>query len=234
MFKKIFYVFLTAVLIQTNLFAVNTTELIDTPTYSILDYGSYEMQFRIFNNGGVTPKISFGIFKALNLGVSWELSNIVGVGNTVVAVPALQIKVNLYEGSAKLPGFAIGYDGQGYFYNDSDAEFLQKGRGIYAVAGKELLLPGLNFNIGINVNDFKEVRLLGFVNGFYSIIDESLLAMLEYDNIGKGADARLNLGFKLWATENFAIDFILRNILTGDEERLCCERILRLSYQSRF
>lgn len=234
MFKKIFYVFLTAVLIQTNLFAVNTTELIDTPTYSILDYGSYEMQFRIFNNGGVTSKLSFGIFKALNLGVSWELSNIVGVGNTVVAVPALQIKVNLYEGSASLPGFAIGYDGQGYFYNDSDAEFLQKGRGIYAVAGKELLLPGLNFNIGINVNDFKEVRLLGFVNGFYSIIDESLLAMLEYDNIGKGADARLNLGFKLWATENFAIDFILRNILTGDEERLGCERILRLSYQSRF
>ncbi len=232
--KKIFFILSAILFIQTNLFAVTVTELIDTPTYSILDYGSYEMQFRIFNNGGVTSKISFGIFKALNLGVSWELSNIVGVGNTVVAIPALQIKLNVYEGDAKFPGVAVGYDGQGFFYNDSNSEFLQKGKGIYTVIGKELLLPGLNFNLGLNVNDFKEVRLLGFVGSSYSIVDDSFLAMLEYDNIGKGADARLNLGFKLWATENFGIDFILRNILTGDEERFGCERILRLSYYGRF
>ena len=218
----------------TDLFAANITELIDTPTHSILDYGSYEIQFRIFSHGGVTPRLSFGIFKVLNIGVSWEFSNIIGVGNTVVAIPALQLKLNVYEGDANLPGVSVGYDGQGFFYNDSDSEFLQKGKGAYAVVGKELFLPGLNFNAGINVNDFKDVCLIGFLGSSYSIVDETLLAMLEYDNIGKGAYSRLNVGFKLWATDNFGIDLILRNILTGDEEKFGCERVLRLSYQGRF
>ena len=238
MFKRIFLMFLIAASVsfttRADLFATNITELIDTPTHSILDYGSYEIQFRVFTDGGVTPRLSCGIFKILNIGVSWEFSNIIGVGNTVVAIPALQLKLSVYEGDANLPGVAVGYDGQGFFYNDSDAEFLQKGKGVYAVAGKELFLPGLNFNAGLNVNDFKDVALIGFLGSSYSIVDETLLAMLEYDNIGKGADARLNVGFKLWATENFGIDLILRNILTGDEERLGCERVLRLSYQGRF
>jgi hypothetical protein len=234
LFKKIFFILLSVFFINTSLFAAGITELIDTPTHSILDYGSYEIQFRIFANGGVTPRLNFGIFKVLNIGVSWEFSNIIGVGNAIVAVPALQLKLNVYEGDANLPGVAVGYDGQGFFYNDSDGEFLQKGKGVYVVAGKELFLPGLNFNIGLNVNDFKEVRLLGFAGSSYSIVDETLLAMLEYDNIGQGAYSRLNAGFKLWATENFGIDLILRNILTGDQEKFGCERVLRLSYQSRF
>jgi len=234
LFKKLFFILLSVFLINTNLFAAGVTELIDTPTHSILDYGSYEIQFRVFSNGGVTPKLTFGIFKVLNMGVSWEFNNVIGVGNAVVAIPALQLKLNVYEGDANLPGVAVGYDGQGYFYNDSDGEFLQKGTGVYIVAGKELFLPGLNFNIGLNVNDFKEVCLLGFAGSSYSIVDETLLAMLEYDNIGKGALSRLNAGFKLWVSENFGIDLILRNILTGDEEKLGCERVLRLSYQSRF
>lgn len=234
MLKKVFFILLSVFLLNTSSFAAGITELIDTPTHSILDYGSYEIQFRIFANGGVTPRLNFGIFKVLNIGVSWEFSNIIGVGNAIVAVPALQLKLNVYEGDANLPGVAVGYDGQGFFYNDSDGEFLQKGKGVYAVVGKELFLPGLNFNVGLNVNDFKEVRLLGFVGGSYSIVDETLLAMLEYDNIGQGAYSRLNTGFKLWATENFGIDLILRNILTGDQEKFGCERVLRLSYQSRF
>jgi hypothetical protein len=234
LFKKIFFILMSVFFINTSLFAAGITELIDTPTHSILDYGSYEIQFRIFTNGGVTPRLNFGIFKVLNIGVSWEFSNIIGVGNAIVAVPALQLKLNVYEGDVNLPGVAVGYDGQGFFYNDSDGKFLQKGKGVYVVAGKELFLPGLNFNIGLNVNDFKEVRLLGFAGSSYSIVDETLLAMLEYDNIGQGAYSRLNVGFKLWATENFGIDLILRNILTGDQERFGCERVLRLSYQSRF
>jgi hypothetical protein len=60
------------------------------------------------------------------------------------------------------------------------------------------------------------------------------MAMLEYDNLGQGKDARLNVGFRVWITENFDIDFILRNCTTSDKERAGCERILKISYQSRF
>ena len=84
------------------------------------------------------------------------------------------------------------------------------------------------------MNDFKNPGLLGFVGVSYEIIEESLMAMLEYDNLGDGENARLNVGFRLWITESFDIDFILRNCTTSDKERFGCERILKISYQSRF
>jgi len=234
--KKIAFILVTVLFVSTYSFAnqSNISYLIDTPTYSVLDYGSYDLQFRVFSNGGVISKLNFGIFKTLNLGVSWELSNIIGTGNVVVAVPALQLKFNIYEGNGKVPGFAIGYDGQGFFYDEEEADFRQKGKGVYFVFGKELFLPTLNLNAGVNVNDFKDARLIGFVGSSITIIDHSLTGMLECDNIGKGAYTRLNAGLRLWITENFDIDFIMRNLLTDEEEKYGCERIFKLSYQSRF
>ncbi len=215
-------------------YANSTIYLVDTPTYSLLDYGSYDIQFRVFTNGGVLSKLNVGIFKILNLGVSWELGSLIGMDDVTVAVPALQVKLGIYSGSETLPGLAIGYDGQGFFYNQDDADFIQKGKGVYIVTGKELFFPTLNFSGGINMNDFKEPGLLGFVGVSYEIIEESLMAMIEYDNLGAGKDARLNVGFRLWITEDFDIDFILRNCTTSDKEKFGCERILKISYQSRF
>ena len=218
----------------SRLYANSTTYLVDTPTYSLLDYGSYDIQFRVFTNGGVLSKLNVGIFKILNLGVSWELGSLIGVDDVTVAVPALQVKLGIYSGSETLPGLAIGYDGQGFFYDQDEADFIQKGKGVYIVTGKELFFPTLNFSAGINMNDFKEPGLLGFVGASYEIVEESFMAMLEYDNLGAGKDARLNVGFRLWITEAFDIDFILRNCTTSDKEKFGCERILKISYQSRF
>ena len=237
MFKKILFVFLSVFLFcvcVNKSFANGVTYLVDTPTYSLLDYGSYDIQFRVFTNGGVVTKLNVGIFKVLNLGVAWELGSLIGVDDVTVAIPTLQVKFGIYSGSETLPGLAVGYDGQGFFYDPDDADFVQKGKGVYFVAGKELFFPTLNFNAGINMNDFKEPGLLGFVGVSYEIIEESLMAMLEYDNLGDGKNARLNVGFRLWITENFDIDFILRNCTTSDKDRFGCERILKISYQSRF
>ena len=237
MFKKILFVFLSVFLFfvcVNKSFANGVTYLVDTPTYSLLDYGSYDIQFRVFTNGGVLTKLNVGIFKVLNLGVAWELGSLIGVDDVTVAVPTLQVKFGIYSGSETLPGLAVGYDGQGFFYDPDDADFIQKGKGVYFVAGKELFFPTLNFSAGINMNDFKNPALLGFVGVSYEVIEESLMAMLEYDNLGDGKNARLNFGLRLWITENFDIDFILRNCTTSDKERFGCERILKISYQSRF
>ena len=237
MFKNFLIISFCAVcfcLFSNKVFAANNTYLIDVPTYSILDYGSYDLQFRVFSGGSVTTKLGFGIFKPLNIGVSWELSNIIGTEDVVVAIPALQIKFSIYEGNETIPGFAIGYDGQGFFYDEHDADFKQKGKGVYLVFGREFFLPVWDFSAGCNINDFKDVGVMGFVGSSYMMIDEALMAMLECDNIGKGRDTRLNAGFRVWITENFDIDFILRQMLTGDKERFGCERILKISYQGRF
>ena len=237
MLKKIFISFIALLWVffySPKAFAVNITYLVDTPTYSLLDYGSYDMQFRIFSRGGVLTKLNFGIFSVLNFGVSWELENLIGVEDVVVAVPALQLKLNIYSGSEKIPGFAIGYDGQGFFYNQRENKFTQEGKGIYFVLGKELLLPYLNFNGGLNLNDFRHPCILGFVGISYQIIIDTLMVMIEYDNVGKGRDARLNAGLRFWITEGLDIDFIIRNFTISDKESYGCERLLKISYQSRF
>ena len=97
-----------------------------------------------------------------------------------------------------------------------------------------MFLPTLNVNAGINMNDFKNPGLLGFVSASYEIIEETLAAMIEFDNIGGGRDGRLNVGFRVWITEDFDIDFALRNCTTTDQDRFGCERVLKISYQSRF
>jgi hypothetical protein len=111
---------------------------------------------------------------------------------------------------------------------------MQKGKGVYAVIGKELFLPDLNFNAGVNVNDFKEARLIGFVNSSVIVIDDTLMFMVECDNIGKGDMTRLNSGLKLWITESFNIDFAMRNLTSSDETKYGCERIFRINYQGKF
>ena len=77
-------------------------------------------------------------------------------------------------------------------------------------------------------------RVIGFVGASYIILEETLMFMMEYDNIGKGAYARANAGLRLWITENFDIDFMLRNFTTADKEMFGCERIFKVSYQSKF
>lgn len=237
MLKKNFIIFTTLLWIffySPKAFAVNITYLVDIPTYSLLDYGSYDMQFRIFSGGGVLTKLNFGIFNILNFGVSWELEKLMGVEDVVVAVPALQLKLNIYSGSEKIPGFAIGYDGQGFFYNQREDEFTQEGKGVYFVFGKELLLPSLDFNAGLNLNDFRHPCVLGFIGFSYQIIVDTLMFMIEYDNVGKGRYARLNAGLRFWIAESLDIDFIIRNFTNSDKESYGCERLLKISYQSRF
>ena len=89
--------------------------VMDTPTTNILNYGSYDVSFRMFGYGGVHTRLDFGVFKFFNIGVSWELDRFIGNDQIEMAVPALSVKFRLYEGNMKWPGIALGFDGQGYF-----------------------------------------------------------------------------------------------------------------------
>ncbi|MDR1103907.1 MAG: hypothetical protein LBK92_00910, partial [Endomicrobium sp.] len=114
MLKKILWSF-AAVLGCVSFLYATKTYVLDTPTTGILSYGSYSADFRCFSYGNVISEINFGVFKPLDLGVSWELDKFIGDENIKAVVPALHVKLRLYEGSMTLPGFALGYDGQGTF-----------------------------------------------------------------------------------------------------------------------
>jgi len=205
--------------------------LIDTPTTGILPHTGYDLNFRLFSDGGVRTKLDFGVFKIVNLGFGWELSKVVGASQDVtVGPPTLAIKIRPFEGGMVLPSFAFGYDGQGYFYNKDKGEFLEKERGLYFVFGRELLFPGLEVNAGANISDFKTNIVYGFASASYDLEDK-VLVIGEYDNIHCTPENRLNLGLRIFVTEALSIDLAGRDI--GASGRTA-ERIIQVTYVGRF
>lgn len=212
--------------------------VMDTPTTNILNYGSYDVSFRMFGGGGVHTRLDFGVFKLLNIGVSWELDNFVGNEQIDAAVPALSVKLRIYEGNMKWPGVAIGFDGQGYFWDpdyDDDEDYRQRGKGLYFVIGRELFLEGLICDIGLNMNDFSEPRVFGFINAMIPLYKEVIQFMAEYDNINYFPEARLNAGIRFNLTDAIDLDFMMRDCWGKESgDKMPNERVFKFSYTGKF
>ncbi len=229
-FPKVFLTGLCVLLFISISVYSETTYIIDTPTKGMLDYANYTVDFRFFSEGGILTRMSFGVFKMVNLGVGWEVDNLVGTQNPIAAPPSLFLKIRVFDGGMVLPAFAFGYDGQGYFYNKASNEFTQKEKGIFIVFGRELFAPDLNLNAGANMNDFKENKIYGFVNAEYEI-EEKFMIMGEYDNINYFPEARLNVGLRVIVSDSISIDIAGRDIASPDRK---AERIVKVGYTGKF
>jgi hypothetical protein len=234
MLKKILVLFVAVLSYVSSIYA-SKTYVIDTPTTGILSYGSYSIDFRCFSYGSIISEINFGVFKPLDLGVSWELDKFLGDENIKTIVPAIHVKLRLYGGSMILPGFALGYDAQGTFINGV-YKYIQSYKGLYFVTGRELFIEGLMFNLGINVNDFSKSKIYWFLNATMPLYKEFVSFMLEYDNVNYLPDARLNCGLKFSVTEYLDIDCIVRDCWGKKDIRRVPknERVLRVSYLGKF
>jgi hypothetical protein len=228
--KKALLVFLALCLaVPVSLLAENNYA-IDTPTTDILDYGMYNLNFRLFSNGGILTRLDFGVFKIVNLGFGWETSDVIGTQDVSVAPPALSIKIKPYDGGIVLPALVLGYDGQGNFYNKSTNEYTEREKGIYVALGRETVIPGLKLTAGANMWDFQTNTVYGFVNATMNLEDKFMI-IGECDNIHSGNDDRINAGFRIPITEALSIDLAGRDI--GAPGRTA-ERIIRLNYIGKF
>ena len=236
MYKKIILSCI-GLLCLTSVSFANKLYIMDSPTTGILNYGSYDVSFRFFSGGSVQTRLDFGVFKFMYLGVAWELDNFIGNDQVTVAVPALSVKFRLYEGSMAWPSVALGYDGQGYFFDqDYEGDYRQRGKGLYLVFGREVFFEELNVDIGMNMNDFKEPKLYGFINAIIPIVRDTFYLMAEYDNINYFPDARLNFGLRFSLTEAVDLDFMMRDCWGKDDvaDKIPNERVFKVSYNGKF
>jgi hypothetical protein len=210
--------------------------VLDTPDAKLLDYGAYEFEFRFFSQGNVLSNLNFGVLKVLNVGVSWETDKVLGSENIRLAIPALQAKLMLFEGAMYFPAFAIGYDGQGYFWNSGRSKnYLQECRGVYAVAGTEFLFENLMLNFGINTNDLEKIRLYGFINAKYPIYRRYISALAEVDNVRDSNSSRVNLGFSAVLASALSLDCFVRDCWGGkSDDGVPNERVIKIVYSGKF
>lgn len=219
-------------------------ELIDIPTAEVVDYGTFWLNFRLHDNGGVASRGVFGVVRRLNFGGSWDIDELIGLGTIKIRAPQFYLKVRAFDGNRYFPALALGYDGQGYgTFLDSAAATAQgtyegyrhKDRGLYFVLSRELFAPDLEFHLGPNIPRLgKETIATSDLRLFFGtsyLYGKTLHIMTELDNIGGGADIRWNAGLRYHLTPSFALEFAIRNLVGRGDVR---ERVIRIDYLGTF
>lgn len=211
--------------------------LIDIPTAEVLNRYSMELDFRLYYNGGVVSRISFGVFERVNIGCSVDVDSLIGIVNPEFRQPALNLKVRLYDGSRKLPALSLGYDGQAYRYKNG--EYQHKEKGAYLVSDIEALLKNMEFFFGINANsdnsgNTSRAELHGFTGATYTILknEQRLVSLMaECDDVFKSN--RLNAGIRLLPSNSLYIDLSVIDLITAEKTETA-ERLIKINYQGQF
>lgn len=191
------------------------TELVDTPTAAALDVGGFASRTRFFNRGGALEWLGFGVYPRVNLGASLHVDQLLGTGSPVqLTRPELQVKWRFFDGDRLIPAFALGFDGQGTFYNRPIKRYNNRQRGLYVVGSQEIGLPGLQAHAGMNISDFDSNGVFGVMALSLNLYDRVKI-MAEWDNIQDFFESRLNFGLRFYINPSFHGDFALRSVGQG-------------------
>jgi hypothetical protein len=217
------------------------TELVDAPTAGILDYYGFQMKTRAYSGGGVVAGLNFGVLERLNLGASMMVDRLIGSAAPIkMRKPEIQVKFRFFDGDYYFPAAALGYDGQGYYYNPGAKKYMEKGRGLYLAGSKEIGLPNFVLHGGFNVPDFDNTLLFGFLGANYTLEDK-VAFLIEYDSLFHDDDpARFNVGTRFYITPYFQLDLGVRELGRRGhfKDELSTprkgERIVQIKYNTNF
>lgn len=207
------------------------TNLANMPIAGLLDRGTYEIDLRMYPEGGLYTFVTIGFLRSVNIGFSYGAENVIGRGS-VEWNPNVEFafKARLVPESRVFPALAIGYAGQGFgpYLGDPDPQvgldrYAVKSPGFYAVISKNYrLLAEMGLHIGVNKsreNDDDED-----LNAFAGIdlsLGPELYLILEYDAalndndeeaVGYG-NGYLNFGLKWAASPHLRLELYFTNLL---------------------
>lgn len=207
------------------------TWLIDTPTAEVVDHYGYNLSFRLYTKGGVLTKTAFGVFPRLNIGFALDAENFIGSDTVDINPPTLNVRWRFFDGKRHLPALALGYDGQGYFYDESKDEYIHREKGLYLAASAEVLTPGMNLHGGGHIYDFSEDKVFAF--GGVSYLHEDFVGVtFEADNVGgRARHHRLNGSVRAFVTPSLSVDVGARDLWAAGRK---AERIVLINYFGSF
>ncbi len=230
---KIFHVLLFSSVFLTFPFGIgfsSVTHLIDTPTADVVDHYAFETSFRFYSEGGVLSKAVFGVFPRLNIGFGLDTEHYIGTAPVDMNRPTLNVKLHFFDGKRELPALAVGYDGQGYFFDDNTDKYTQREKGLYLAGSAEIIVPGLSLHGGINIFDFSEDDVYSFT-GLHYLYQDTIGLVFEWDNIRSMRKSRLNIGGAYFVTPSFSVELIGRDLWAAGRK---AERVIRMQYRGSF
>ena len=215
-------------------------DLVSMPTAGTLPKGVFALETLLMKDGGILPKMLFGITDKFTFGVSFGIQQFIGVGNMEKnkSAPEVQMKYRLYDETSTMPAILLGLNtqGKGSFINRTGFErYEQKALGLYVMASRNWdALGNLGFHFGINKNTFENNDGDEDVNLFFGIdkeINQSFSLLLEYnfardddeindsdpDLILRTGKGYLNAGLRWSATDNLMLEINVNDILKNNE-----------------
>ena len=205
---------------------VEQRTLIDLPTAGMLQRGSFDINLRMFSNGGLLGGVAIGITPNFLIGLSYGGENIIGEGSVNWnPAPGIQARVRIMDESFGTPAITLGFNSQGYgSYDDQLNRYAIKSRGFFGAASKNYaflfnlgLHGGINYSLE-NDDDDKDINFffgadLSF-NREFGFLVEFDLARNDNNNSEFGSgDGYLNLGVQWSFSERLFLEFYLKDIL---------------------
>ena len=213
-------------------------DLVSMPTAGTLPKGVFSLDTLLMKDGGILPKMLFGITDKFTFGVSFGVQQFIGVGdiNKNKSAPEVQMKYRLYDETDTRPAIVVGLNTQGkgkYFDRSGFERYEQKALGVYLMTSRNWnALGNLGFHFVLNKNTFENSDGDEDINLFFGIdkeINNSFSLLIEYnfarddnelnhedcsihciERLGKGY---LNAGLRWAATDNLMLEININDIL---------------------
>ncbi|MFQ5823666.1 MAG: hypothetical protein ACE5JB_06385 [bacterium] len=200
--------------------------LIDLPTAGTLERGSFNIDLRMFENGGLLGGIEVGITPRFMFGISYGGENIIGEGDVNWnPSPGFQARIRILDEYFSTPAITLGFNSQGYGpYDNTLNRYAIKSRGFFAVASKNYAIlfnlglhGGINYSLENNDNDDD----INFFFGADFSFNREIRFIIEYDlalndnndqEYGSG-NGYLNAGLQWCFSNRLFLEFNLKNIL---------------------
>ena len=228
------------------------TDLISVPTAGTLMRGSFSMDMRIQDEGGLVLGLSAGITDRFQFGMSFGSPNLIGDENLEwYPRPEAKLKYLIVDENLSMPAFAIGLNTQGSGdFVDTLQRYEIKALGLYGAMSKNWKSPlgNIGLHTGLNYSFLETEDGDSDPNLFFGMdveFNPEFSFLLEYNSAlnENGMTARtmsvskggyLNAALRWSFVESLHLELHLNNLLFDDEEVDYFKRELKITYIEYF
>ena len=228
------------------------TDLISVPTAGTLMRGSFSMDMRIQDEGGLVLGLSAGITDRFQFGMSFGSPNLIGDENLEwYPRPEAKLKYLIVDENLSMPAFALGLNTQGLGdFVDTLQRYEIKALGLYGAMSKNWKSPlgNIGLHTGLNYSFLETEDGDSDPNLFFGMdveFNPEFSFLLEYNSAlnENGMTARtmsvskggyLNAALRWSFVESLHLELQLNNLLFDDEEVDYFKRELKITYIEYF
>ena len=251
MLRKCLMVWMLVVIVSGTVLAqqaeVGSRRLVECPTAGLLPRGSFDLDMRMYSEGGILAGVEIGLTDRLLVGLSYGGTDIIG-NKPVHWNPRVEVeaKYRLSDETKLYPAMAIGFSSQGFGrYDENRKRYATKSKGAYVVLSKNYSFFGrLGIHGGINYSLEKEDGdddISGFI-GIDKGLGSELSVLAEYDfatndngegSLGSGK-GYFNAGVRWIFASRLSLEVDIKDLRKNGKRNAEPSRELRIVYMEYF